>query len=106
LQTARNICLDGVRLFRADAVTGVVTDTATAPKPDGLSHTLDGFTGIFNVATLPGFRGRGFGTAVTVRAVADGLAAGSSWCWLYEASAQSSSGGGGGTIISTTIRMS
>lgn len=39
-------------------------------------------TGIFNVATLPAFRGRGLGTAVTARAVAEGLAAGAPCCWL------------------------
>lgn len=57
------------------------------PVTTSVGVTLDGGTAIFGVATLPGFRGRGFGRAVTVRAVADGLAAGASWCWLQSTTA-------------------
>jgi N-acetylglutamate synthase len=53
----------------------------------GMSITTGGFTGILDVVTDPRHRGRGFGTAITARAVADGLAAGASWCWL-QSSAQ------------------
>jgi predicted GNAT family acetyltransferase len=38
-----------------------------------LSVTHGVMTGIVNVVTAPGFRGCGFGTAVTARAVADAL---------------------------------
>ena len=37
---------------------------------------------LFNIATVPADRGRGYGAAVTARAVSDGLAAGASWSWL------------------------
>jgi N-acetylglutamate synthase len=52
------------------------------PVTTAVSVTQGRHTAIFSVATLPDFRGRGFGGAVTARAVADGLAAGASWCWL------------------------
>jgi N-acetylglutamate synthase len=52
------------------------------PAATAISMTLGRFTAIANVTTLPGFRGRGFGTAITARAAADGLAAGATYCWL------------------------
>jgi ribosomal protein S18 acetylase RimI-like enzyme len=66
--------LDGVRCY--------VGETDGRPVATALSVTLGEFTGIFNVATEPAYRGRGFGTAVTARAVADGGLAGATWCWL------------------------
>jgi GNAT superfamily N-acetyltransferase len=44
--------------------------------------TLDGATGIFNVATPPHYRGRGYGAALTARAVRDGFEAGSRFAYL------------------------
>jgi N-acetylglutamate synthase len=69
-------------LLRLAPVRCYVGEVAGQPVTTGLSVTLGSCTAIFNIATMPGFRGRGFGTAVTARAVADGLAAGSTWCWL------------------------
>jgi len=66
--------LDGLRCYVGEADGRTV---ATA-----LSVTAGEFTGIFNVATEPAYRGRGFGTAITARAVADGVLAGAAWCWL------------------------
>ena len=45
-------------------------------------YTLDGATGIYNVATPRAFRGRGYGSALTARAVSDGFAAGSEFAFL------------------------
>lgn len=42
---------------------------------------------IFSVATLPTDRQRGYGAAVTGRAVRDGLAAGAEWAWLSSSKA-------------------
>lgn len=65
-----------------DSVRCYVGELDGQPVTTGLGCTLGGCTGIFDIATLPGFRGRGFGRAITARAVADGLAGGASWCWL------------------------
>jgi N-acetylglutamate synthase len=72
----------GPDLLRLASVRCYTGEVDGQPVTTSLSLTLGGFTGIFNVATLPAWRGRGFGTAITARAVADGLAAGSRWCWL------------------------
>ena len=49
--------------------------------------TAVGFTsgdavGIFNVATPPEHRGRGYGAALTAAAAAEGFAAGAEFAWL------------------------
>jgi ribosomal protein S18 acetylase RimI-like enzyme len=47
-----------------------------------LGFSVDGATGIFNVATPPEHRGRGYGTALTARVARDGFAAGSEFVFL------------------------
>jgi ribosomal protein S18 acetylase RimI-like enzyme len=47
-----------------------------------VGYTLDGATGIFNVATPVEHRGRGYGAALTTRAVRDGFDAGAEFAWL------------------------
>ena len=66
--------LDGLRCYVGEADGRTVATS--------LSVTAGEFTGIFNVATEPAYRGRGFGTDLTARAVADGVLAGAAWCWL------------------------
>jgi ribosomal protein S18 acetylase RimI-like enzyme len=66
--------LDGLRCY--------VGEADGRPVATAISVTAGEFTGIFNVATEPAYRGRGFGTAVTARAIADGVLAGAPWCWL------------------------
>jgi N-acetylglutamate synthase len=66
--------LPGVRCYVGEADGRLVTT--------GIGVTLGACVGIFNVATPPADRRRGYGAAVTARAVADGLAAGAAWSWL------------------------
>ncbi len=54
------------------------------------SVTLLGTSAIFDVATLPRHRRRGYGSAVTARAVLDGFAAGAAWVWLEASDAGTS----------------
>jgi ribosomal protein S18 acetylase RimI-like enzyme len=57
------------------------------PVTTGLGATGDGAVGVFNIATPPAFRRRGYGAAVTVRVVEDGLRDGAGWAWLQSSDA-------------------
>jgi N-acetylglutamate synthase len=48
----------------------------------GVGYTTEGATGIFNVATPSPHRRRGYGAALTTRAVRDGFASGAKLAWL------------------------
>jgi GNAT superfamily N-acetyltransferase len=74
LMTADVLRLPGVRCYLGDIGGQAVTT--------GLGVTVGEFTEVFSIATPPAHRRRGYGAAVTARAVADGLAAGASWAWL------------------------
>jgi N-acetylglutamate synthase len=47
-----------------------------------LGITVDGVTGVFNVATMPDHRGRGYGAALTARVARDGFAEGATLAYL------------------------
>ena len=56
-----------------------------------LVATGGGFThgdqvGVFNIATPPSHRRRGYGAALTARAVSDGVRDGATWAWLQATS--------------------
>lgn len=63
-------------------VTTYIGELDGRPAVTGVAVRLGEGVGIFNVATPPEHRRRGYGTAVTARALADGLAAGASFGWL------------------------
>jgi GNAT superfamily N-acetyltransferase len=48
----------------------------------GLAITTADAISVFNIATAPGRQRRGYGTAVTARAINDGIDAGGEWAWL------------------------
>lgn len=52
------------------------------PVTTGVGFTRGDWVGVFNIATPPAHRRRGYGAAVTMRAVRDGLADGARWAWL------------------------
>ena len=52
------------------------------PVATGVGVCFENHVGIFNVATLPLRRRRGYGAAITGRAVRDGLNRGARWAWL------------------------
>ncbi|HEU5003545.1 MAG TPA: GNAT family N-acetyltransferase [Actinomycetota bacterium] len=68
------LALPGVRTYLAEIDgQGVAT---------GFGCTVGESVGIFSVATLPEYRRRGFGAAITRQAVEDGFSAGATWAWL------------------------
>jgi N-acetylglutamate synthase len=74
LYSPQFLALPGIRCYGAYADDQLVAT--------GVGLRLGSFVGILTVATLPGHRNRGYGTAVTVRAVRDGLRDGAQWAWL------------------------
>jgi ribosomal protein S18 acetylase RimI-like enzyme len=48
----------------------------------GLGIVGDAIAGIFNIATVPAYRGRGYGRAVSSRIVADAVACGADLVYL------------------------
>jgi GNAT superfamily N-acetyltransferase len=74
LYTPDIAALSGVSIYLAEAG-GQPVSTATA-------WLGDGGVGIFSVATPPEFRGRGYGRAVTAKAVQAGFADGADIAWL------------------------
>lgn len=52
------------------------------PVATAVSVTRGGSVGIFDVGTLPAKQHRGYGAAITARAVRDALGHGAQWAWL------------------------
>jgi len=69
------------------AVRGFVGEVSGKPVVTAVSVAVLDTVGIFNVATLPGYRRRGYGAAVTARACQDGLQAGAKCGWLQSSEA-------------------
>ncbi|MFE0440801.1 GNAT family N-acetyltransferase [Streptomyces nigra] len=70
-------------LAKVDGFTFYLAELDGVPVGTGMTAVAGGLTGIFNVATLPGYRRRGYGRAVTVEMVRAGFAAGAGTAYLY-----------------------
>jgi predicted GNAT family acetyltransferase len=71
---------DSVR--RVDAMSWYRGRSGGVIVSTGLGFTVDGVTGVFDVATPPEFRGRGYGAAITSKIVRDGFDGGSKLAFL------------------------
>jgi len=74
LMTPEVLATPGVRCYLGEA--------GGQPVTTGVGVKLGSNVAIFSIATPPDHRRRGYGAAVTARAVADGLAAGAQWSSL------------------------
>jgi GNAT superfamily N-acetyltransferase len=74
-------------VLRLPEVRGYVGEVGGQPVVTAMSVTLEHAVGIFNVATLRAYRRRGYGAALTARALRDGLEHGASWGWLQSTEA-------------------
>ena len=68
------LALPGARVY--------VGEVAGEPVTTALAVTVGDAVAVFNVATPPEHRGRGYGAAITGRILNDALAAGAGWAWL------------------------
>lgn len=73
--------LPGSGLMRLDGVRCYLGEADGQPVTAALSVTTGDLTALVHVATHEAYQGRGFGSAVAARAVADGALAGAPWCW-------------------------
>jgi ribosomal protein S18 acetylase RimI-like enzyme len=69
-------------LLATPGVRCYVGEAGGQPVTTGLAVRLGSYVAIFNIGTPPEYRRRGYGAAVTARAVADGMATGARWAWL------------------------
>ena len=79
LMTPSVLAVPGVRCY--------IGEVDGEPATTGLGVTIGPYVAIFNVATPPAHRRRGFAAALTARAVADGFAGGARWAWLQSSEA-------------------
>jgi ribosomal protein S18 acetylase RimI-like enzyme len=74
--------LVGPAALALPGVKAYVAEVNGEPRSTALAITLDGQTGVFNVATPEAHRRRGLGAAVTAIAVREAFAAGAQRAWL------------------------
>ncbi|MFF7648227.1 GNAT family N-acetyltransferase [Streptomyces canus] len=70
-------------LEKINGVTFYLAELDGVPVGTGMTATSGDLTGIFNITTLPGYRRRGYGRAMTLEMVRAGFAAGAGTAYLY-----------------------
>lgn len=68
---------------KMDGVTFYIAELDGVPVGTGMTAVSGDLTGIFNITTLPRYRRRGYGRAVTMEMVRAGFAAGAATAYLY-----------------------
>jgi GNAT superfamily N-acetyltransferase len=71
----------------APGVSTYVGEVDGEPVATGVGVQLGDHIGVFNVASLPAHRRRGYGAAITGHVVRDGLLHGAAWAWLHSSPA-------------------
>jgi GNAT superfamily N-acetyltransferase len=74
-------------LARRPGIRCYIGEVEGEPVTTGLGLTYEDWVGVFNIATPPAHRRRGYGAAMTMRVVHDGLQAGADWAWLQSSPA-------------------
>ena len=74
-------------VLRAPGICCYLGEAGGEPVTTGIGVTLDDCVGIFDVATPPAYRRRGYGAAVTAHAVRDGFCHGARWAFLQSSPA-------------------
>lgn len=74
-------------VLRAAGVACYIGEVDGEPITTGVGVTLGDHVGVFNIATPPALRQRGYGAAVTARVVRDGLERGAQRAWLQSSAA-------------------
>jgi ribosomal protein S18 acetylase RimI-like enzyme len=69
-------------VLAADGVRCYVGEADGKPVTTGMAVTVGPHVGLLTIATLADYRRRGYGAALTARALIDGHAAGAGWSWL------------------------
>ncbi len=85
IELARQMMVE--ETFRIEGVRSYVGEFGGRPVATALGMTFGDAVGILNVGTIEAARGRGFGRALTVRAIRDGVANGAKWSHLQASSA-------------------
>jgi N-acetylglutamate synthase len=70
-------------LAKLDSIAFYLAESDGVPVGTGMTAVSGGFTGLFNISTLPQHRGRGYGRAITMEMVRAGFAAGAETAYLF-----------------------